>query len=78
MVGWLSFLWFVTCVGVMAYGVSNHPVDTLRLPRWTSLAVAGLGFSMLMAMFAFSIVALANDVTWFVGNDGGFGRGGGD
>jgi hypothetical protein len=42
----------------MAYGVSNHPVDTLRLPRWTSLAVAGLGFSMLMATFAFSIVAL--------------------
>ena len=80
MVGWLSFLWFVTCVGVMAYGLSNHSVDALRLPRWTSIAVAGLGFSMLMAMFAFSMVALAHDVTWFVGDGGGggFGRGGGD
>ena len=65
MVGWMSFLWFVTCVGVIAYGLSNKAVLTLALPRWTSLAVVAAGFSMLMAMFGLMLYAAATDVAWF-------------
>jgi hypothetical protein len=75
MIGFLAFLWFVTCFCVMAYGISNHPVRELRLPRWTSLAVIALGFVMLMSMFAFGLYAEATDIRWVRGRPRG---GGGD
>jgi hypothetical protein len=65
MIGFLAFLWFVTCFFVMGYGISNHPVRELRLPRWSSLAVIALGFGMLMSMFAFALYAEATDLSWF-------------
>jgi hypothetical protein len=77
--GFLAFLWFATCLGVMGYGLSNHAVTTLQLPRWTSLSIAGLGFVMLMMMFAFLLFAAAQDLNWFGPQE--FGRrpgGGGD
>ena len=73
MIGFLTFLWFVTCFCVMAYGISNHPVRELRLPRWTSLAVITLGFVMLMSMFSFGLYAEATDIRWFRGPRGGGG-----
>jgi hypothetical protein len=51
----------------MVYGISNHPVRELRLPRWTSLAVITLGFVMLMSMFALGLYAEAADVPWVRG-----------
>lgn len=74
MLGFLAFLWFLTCLAVMAYGLSNQAVLTLGLPRWSSLAVAGLGFTMLMAMFAIGLVASATDIPWLE-NDVARGRG---
>jgi hypothetical protein len=72
----MTFLWFISCVGVIGYGVSNGAVVTLGLPRWTSLAVVALGFCMLMALFTMMMFAAANDISWF--NTGDFnGRGGG-
>ena len=65
MVGAMIFLWFVTCVGVIAYGLSNKAVTTLELPRWTSLAVVGAGCVMLMAMFGAMMYGSATDVSWF-------------
>ena len=65
MAGFLTFLWFVTCLGVMGYGLSNHAVTTLHLPRWTSLSIAGLGFVMLMLMFGFLLLVAAQDINWF-------------
>ena len=70
MIGFLAGLWFLTCFCVMAYGISDHPVRELQLPRWTSLAVITLGFVMLMSMFAFGIYAEATDVPWVRGPRG--------
>ena len=67
MIGFLAFLWFVTCFCVMAYGISDHLVRELRLPRWSSLAVITLGFVMLMSMFALGLYAEATDIPWFRG-----------
>jgi len=63
--GGLAFAWFLTCFAVMGYGLSNGAVETLSLPRWTSLAVVALGFLMLMAMFAFLLYGDAADLSWF-------------
>jgi hypothetical protein len=76
--GFLAFLWFVTCLGVMGYGLSNHAVTTLALPRWTSLSIAGLGFLMLMGMFGFLLLVAAQDINWFQPNEFGGPRRGGD
>jgi hypothetical protein len=62
--GALVILWFITCVGVIAYGVSNNAVHVLELPRWSSLAIVGVGFTMLMAMFALGLYAEVADVPW--------------
>jgi hypothetical protein len=67
--GGMAFLWFLTCFAVMGYGLSNGAVQTLGLPRWTSLAVVGLGFLMLMSMFAFFLYGDAAGLVWF--EDGG-------
>lgn len=71
MIGGLAFAWFVTCFAVMGYGLSNGAVQTLSLPRWTSLAVVALGFVMLMAMFAFMLYGDAAGLSWFEGSGGG-------
>lgn len=65
--GGLIFLWFLTCFAVMGYGLSNGAVQTLGLPRWTSLAVVGLGFLMLMSMFGFLLYSDAAGLEWFEG-----------
>ena len=65
----LIFLWFVTSVGIMVYGASNGPVATLGLPRWSSVAVLGIGFVMLLVMFAGMLYGAATDVPWFDGGN---------
>ena len=65
----LIFLWFVTSVGVVAYGLSDKAVLTLQLPRWSSLAIAGFGCAMLLAMFAGMFYGAATDVPWFDGGN---------
>ena len=67
MLGPLILLWFVTSVGVVAYGVSNKAVLTLGLPRWSSFAVAGVGCAMLLFLFAGMFYGAATDVPWFNG-----------
>ena len=75
MLAGLVVLWFLTCFAVMGYGLSDGAVQTLGLPRWTSLVVVALGCLMLMAMFGFMLYGEAADLTWF--ENGGGGRGGG-
>lgn len=69
MLGPLILLWFVTSVGIIAYGLSNKAVVTLELPRWSSFAVAGVGFAMLIVMFAGMFYGAATDVPWFNGGN---------
>jgi hypothetical protein len=45
-------LWWLTSVLVVSYGVSNHAVTAMALPRWSSLAVGAVGVVIMMSLIA--------------------------
>ena len=75
-------LWFLTSLGVVAYGASNSANVVLGLPRWTSVGIVVAGCCMLLAMFTAMFVAAGTNVPgdWGSTNfgSGDTGGGGGD
>ncbi len=80
MFGFTIFLWFITSLLVVGYGLSNGAVPTLKLPRWSSLAIVGAGACMLIVMSAV-MTSVSLDVVLFdseVSLGGGARNSGGD